>query len=114
MIPAHILFEGAQRARLAAGVVGFSLGLPEDAILARNRSPDAASARHVVMYLLVTAFGMTLRRVAAALDRDPTLVAYAVRRIEERCEDSRFESWLRGLEAWLRSAPPQNITRRAP
>lgn len=102
-------FEADARARLTAGVVGYAMAMPTDVVLSRNRTPRVSSARHVVMYLLATTFGMTVRRVALALDRDPSTVSNAIRRIEERCEDARYEAWLERLDACLRAAPAAPI-----
>ena len=94
-------------AQLAQQVVAFSFGeRMEDIAAPTRRTRAAALARQTAMYLSHVAFGMSLGRVATAFGRDRSTVAYACRVIEDRREDSDFDTRLDRLEEFLRTAPP--------
>lgn len=96
----------AAAAKLAAGVVGYALGVPTQHILDHQRGSSYASfARHVAMYLCHVAFEFSLTRVAIAFFRDRSTVAVACHAVEDRREDPRFDQWVAGLEHALRQAP---------
>lgn len=92
------------RAYLAAALTGYALGLKTDAILsARRRSPAEARGRQIAMYLLRTALGMSLSRVARAFNRDRTTVAYGCNQIEDCRDDPDFDLWIEQLSVGLSS-----------
>lgn len=92
------------RAYLAAALTAYALGLRTDAILcAERRSPAEARARHIAMYLLRTALGMSLSRVARAFNRDRTTVSYACNLIEDYRDDPDFDVWVEQLSVGLSS-----------
>jgi len=95
----------ASRARLASGLVGFSLKQSVNAILKEGRgSADAAFARQVAMYMVYVTFGVSLSRVATAFGLDRSTVAYACHQIEDRRDDPSFDEWLDDLDRALREA----------
>lgn len=105
----------AAAARLAAGVVSFSLGAPLNAIFEEVRGPaQVAYARQVAMYLCHVAFEFSLTRVALAFERDRSTVAHACHAIEDRREDPRFDDWLTSLELMLREAPLSSLREARP
>ncbi len=92
------------RAYLAAALTAYALGLRTEAILSRQRRSTAeARARQIAMYLLRTALGMSLSRVARAFDRDRSTVAYACHQIEDQRDDSDFDLWIEQLSVGLSS-----------
>lgn len=92
------------RAYLAAALTAYALGLKTEAILsARRRSPAEARARQISMYLLRTALGMSLSRVARAFNRDRTTVAHGCHLIEDCRDDPDFDIWLEQLSVGLSS-----------
>lgn len=93
-------------ARLAAGVVGFALGMSTDSILDTSRGSAAtAFARHVAMYLCHVAFEFSLSRVALVFGRDRSTVAHACHNIEDRRDEESFDTWVASMESALREAP---------
>lgn len=107
------------RARLAADMASYALGVPVEAILAHSRGAHEESfARHVAMYLMHVAFELSLARVAIAFGRDRSTAAHACHIIEDRRDDALFDGWIAALEAALREAPaprksaPQQTARR--
>ncbi len=92
-------------AKLAAGLVGFSLDKPADLILTDGRGPaDAAFARQVAMYAVYVSFGVSLARVAAAFGRDRSTVAHACHLVEDRRDDPVLDAWLDHLDRTLKEA----------
>lgn len=92
------------RAYLAAALTGYALGLKTEAILSlQRRSPAEARGRQIAMYLMRTALGMSLSRVARAFNRDRTTVAHACHLIEDRRDDSDFDLWIEQLSLGLSS-----------
>lgn len=101
--------------RLAAGITGFSLGIPEDTILnGGHREHRITRARQVAMYLSHVVLGMSLARIATATGRDRSTVAYGCHRIEDFREDPAVDGWLDDLEARLRGAACIKIGMRKP
>ncbi|KCZ46790.1 helix-turn-helix domain-containing protein [Hyphomonas pacifica] len=92
------------RAYLAAALTAYALGLKTEGILShQRRSPAESRGRHIAMYLLRTALGMSLSRVARAFNRDRTTVAYACNLIEDARDDSDFDLWVEQLSVGLSS-----------
>lgn len=90
--------------RLAVGLTGFALKIPAENILSsRHRDHRIARARQVAMYLSHVALGMSLARIATALDRDRSTVAHACHRIEDFRDDPSIDAWLDELEEQVRS-----------
>lgn len=101
-------------ARLAAGVVGYALGVAEEDILDASRgSAAAAFARQVAVYLCHTGFELSLARVAAAFGRDRSTIAHACHTIEDRREEPQFDLWIGGLETMVRQAPAPQAMKAA-
>lgn len=93
--------DGA-RARLAAGVAAYALGVRPEAILMPTRgSPATAHARHVAMYLCHVAMGMSLSRIARVFERDRSTVAHGCHLIEDRRDEGDFDAWIERLEQGL-------------
>lgn len=63
-----------------------------------RRSPQAAQARQVAMYLAHVAFGIPLAAVGACFGRDRTTVSHACHRIEDRRDDPDFDAGLIRME----------------
>jgi DnaA-like protein len=92
------------RAYLAAGLTACALGLKTEAILSRQRrSPAEARGRQIAMYLLRTALGISLSRVALAFNRDRNTVAYGCNLIEDCRDDPDFDVWIEQLAVGLSS-----------
>ncbi len=103
---ARRLEEDRRKAHLAAGVVAYATGVALQEVLSATRgSAAAAIARQTAMYLTHVAFEMSLCRVASAFGRDPSTVAHACQRIEERRDDTAVDDWLHALERSLKRAP---------
>jgi chromosomal replication initiation ATPase DnaA len=102
-------------ARVAMDAVGFALGLKvEEIAAASRRTPEAAFARHVAMYVTHVAFEMSLSRVAIAFDRDRSTVGHACHVIEDRREDPAFDAWIAALEGAVADLPrPAQVGVRA-
>ena len=101
--------------RLAAGITGFSLGIPSEAILnGEQREHRIARARQVAMYLSHVVLGMSLARIAAATGRDRSTVAYGCHKIEDFRDDPRMDDWLDDLEIRLRGAAGLDAGMRPP
>lgn len=101
--------------RLAAGITGYSLGLPSEAILnGGQREHRITRARQIAMYLSHVVLGMSLARIASATGRDRSTVAYGCHRIEDFREDPTIDLWLEDLEVRLRGAASLKIGMRVP
>ena len=95
--------QDEHRVRLAAGLTGFALMIPDEQILsADKRDHRIARARQIAMYLAHVGLGMSLARIATALDRDRSTVAYGCHKIEDFRDDPQIDEWLDGLEEQLR------------
>ena len=106
------LIQGTDRngAHLAAGLVGYALGIIPSHIMAMGRgSIEATRARQVAMYLAHVGFGMSLARVASAFGRDRSTVAHGCHLIEGRREDPEFDAWLETLELGIGVLAPLNV-----
>lgn len=96
-------------AHLAAGLVGFALGVEPSVILTTDRGAKGiARARQVSMYLAHVGFGMSLSRVADAFCRDRSTVAHGCHLVEERRDDPEFDAWLETLEIGIDLLAPLN------
>lgn len=97
--------QDEHRVRLAAGLTGFALMIPAEQILAADkRDHRIARARQIAMYLAHVGLGMSLARIATALDRDRSTVAYGCHKIEDFRDDPQIDEWLDSLEVQLRGA----------
>ena len=65
---------------------------------ATRRSPRAAFARQVAMYLAHVVCGLSLTEVGALFARDRTTVAHACEVVEDRRDDPEFDGRLEHLE----------------
>ncbi|WP_018147664.1 helix-turn-helix domain-containing protein [Henriciella marina] len=91
--------------RLAVGLTGYALQIPAEVILASSRRDHhIVRARQVAMYLSHVGLGMSLARVASALDRDRSTVAHGCHKIEDLRDDPGVDEWLDELEQTLKSA----------
>ena len=91
--------------RLAAGLTGFALMIPAEQILSsQQRDHRIARARQIAMYLAHVGLGMSLARIAHALDRDRSTVAYGCHKIEDFRDDPEVDEWLDDMEERLRGA----------
>jgi len=100
-------------AQLAQSAVAFAFDVPCQELSApTRRSPDAAFARQVAMYLAHITFELPLSRVAQAFGRDRSTAAHACHRVEDQRDDQAFDACLDALEDCLRRAPqPQGWAR---
>ena len=78
-----------------AGVFGVDI---EDLCAATRRSPRAAFARQVAMYLAHVVCGLSLTEVGVLFDRDRTTVAHACELVEDRRDDPELDGRLEHLE----------------
>lgn len=91
--------------RLAVGLTGYALQIPSEAILSASaRDHHVVRARQVAMYLSHVGLGMSLARVAIALERDRSTVAHGCHRIEDMRDDPDIDAWLDLMENKLREA----------
>ncbi len=80
-----------------ATAAAFSVPVGE-LIAETRRTPAAAFARQIAMYLAHVAFGLSFTEVGRAFGRDRTTAAYACRLIEERRDDPSLDAILGSLE----------------
>jgi chromosomal replication initiation ATPase DnaA len=98
--PAYAMPGGEARVRQAinpavAGVFGVDI---QDLCAATRRSPRAAFARQVAMYLAHVVCGLSLTEVGVLFDRDRTTVAHACELVEDRRDDPELDGRLEHLE----------------
>ena len=62
---------------------------------------DVVLARQIVMYLLVTRCGLSMKRAGGLVGRDRTTVSHAARTIEDRRDDRAFDRALAEIETAL-------------
>lgn len=92
------------RAYLAGALTAFALGLKAEDVLRGGRGSSAESrARHIAMYLMRTALGISLSRVARAFVRDRSTVSYACQVVEDLRDDPDFDIWIEQLSVGLAS-----------
>lgn len=70
----------------------------DDLCAATRRSPRAAFARQVAMYLAHVVCGLSLTEVGALFARDRTTVAHACEVVEDRRDDADLDGRLEHLE----------------
>jgi chromosomal replication initiation ATPase DnaA len=70
----------------------------QDLCAATRRSPRAAFARQVAMYLAHVVCGLSLTEVGALFARDRTTVAHACELVEDRRDDPELDGRLEHLE----------------
>jgi hypothetical protein len=95
--------RGAELVRLvgAASAVLFAVG-PDIIAAAARGTARAALARQVQIYLLHIAFGLDPAALGRLVGRDRATVVHACAVVEDRRDDSRFDSALGILEPSLR------------
>ena len=71
---------------------------PQDIAAATRRSPRAALARQVAMYLAHVVCGLSMTEVGALFSRDRTTVAHACEVVEDRRDDPDLDGRLERLE----------------
>ena len=71
---------------------------PAELGAATRRSPRAAFARQVAMYLTHVVCGMSMTEVGALFSRDRTTVAHACEVVEDRRDDPELDSRVERLE----------------
>ena len=104
-MPRRSYHQDEMQVRLAAGITAYSLGIPAEAILnGDDRAHSTARARQVAMYLSHVVLGMSLARIATAMGRDRSTVAYSCHRIEDFRDSPDVDHWLEDLEKRLRGA----------
>ena len=87
---------------VAIALVARETGIACAAILDEGRCETAiADARHLAIYLAHVILGHGMARLAAVFGRDRASLRHALRRVEDRRDDPRFDRWLSGLEAVL-------------
>lgn len=86
---------------MTAGVLDATV----DEVIGDGRSVKAVLARQAAMYIAAVGFGMSYSRIGAALGRDRSTVAHAIRIVEQRREDPDFDRWLDALEMTAAAAP---------
>jgi chromosomal replication initiation ATPase DnaA len=86
-------------ARFLSAVVGSALHVrPRDVREQRRGAPAVALARQVAIYLSHTRLGFDYTTAGSAFGRDRTTVAHAVRKVEGRRDDPRFDAIVDTLE----------------
>ena len=80
----------------------------------KRRPENIAFPRQIAMYLSHVGLGLSLARIATALGRDRSTVAYGCHRIEDFRDDPDIDDWLDDLELRLRSAASVNEGARPP
>ena len=96
--------HAATACRMAQEIVSAFFEVP----IADIRRPTRAispvcDARHVAMYLANVVFQISLSRMAPSFGRDRTSIAHAVRRVEDRRDDTEFDALLCRLEVLARA-----------
>jgi hypothetical protein len=92
--------DSARSCALARDVAGAMLGVPAGAMSRTTRSPQqVCEARHVGMYIAHVVFQLPFRTIAEGFHRHRSTVSYAVRHVEERRDDGRFDELLTQWEA---------------
>ncbi|GFO80650.1 MAG: hypothetical protein A49_02770 [Methyloceanibacter sp.] len=71
---------------------------PEELGAATRRSPRAAFARQVAMYLAHVVCGLSMTEVGVLFSRDRTTVAHACEVVEDRRDDPELDRRVEGLE----------------
>ena len=71
---------------------------PEDLGAATRRSPRAAFARQVAMYLAHVVCGLSMTEVGVLFSRDRTTVAHACEVVEDRRDDPELDRRVERLE----------------
>lgn len=71
---------------------------PNDLRAPTRRSPRAAFARQVAMYLAHVACGLTMTEVGVLFSRDRTTVAHACEVVEDRRDDPDLDARMERLE----------------
>jgi len=95
-----VRFGGGSQVRRAidpAVAVVFEVDI-HDLCAATRRSPRAAFARQVAMYLAHVVCGLSLTEVGALFARDRTTVAHACEVVEDRRDDPELDGRLDHLE----------------
>ncbi len=90
---------------IAVAMTAGALDTTPEEVVGDGRSTKAVLARQVAMYIAAVGFGMSYSRVGAALGRDRSTVAHAIRIVEQRREDPDFDRWLDALEMAAAAAP---------
>lgn len=94
---------------LVQATVSHAMGVPLRALCATTRrSPRAALARQMAMYLCHVVFSISVTNVARAFGRDPSTVVHALQRIEEMRDTVELDSQLDMLEAFLSASWSQS------
>lgn len=93
------------RVEMAMAMAAGALDRTYDEMSGNGRCLKAVFARQVAMYIAAVGFGMSCARVAAAMGRDRSTVAYACRAVEERRDDPAFDRWIEALEQSAAMAP---------
>ncbi len=93
------------RVEMATAMAAGALDRTYDEVSGDGRCVKAVFARQVAMYIATVGFGMSCARVAAAMGRDRSTVAYACRAVEERRDDPAFDRWIEALEQSAAMAP---------
>lgn len=85
--------------RLAQEIASAFFAIPVPEIERPGRTTArTCEARHVAMYLAHVAFQIPLSAMAQGFGRDRTTIAYAIRRIEDRRDDTDFDAAIERLE----------------
>ncbi len=71
---------------------------PNDLRAPTRRSPRAAFARQVAMYLAHVACGLSMTEVGVLFSRDHTIVAHACEAVEDRRDDPDLDKRMERLE----------------
>lgn len=84
---------------LAISIAGAFFDKKEDEIFSPSRSSAAAcEARHIAIYLAHIVFQQPHRNIAKAFARDRTSITHALRRVEDRRDDAKFDALLCRME----------------
>ncbi|KAA0971098.1 chromosomal replication initiator DnaA [Aureimonas fodinaquatilis] len=100
--------ESDRACSLAISIAGAFFDKKEDEISSPSRSSAAAcEARHIAIYLAHVVFQQPHRSIAAAFARDRTSITHALRRVEDRRDDVKFDALLCRMERLAASCRDQ-------
>jgi len=100
-------------AAFLVNLVAEASGVPALLLLHRSRcDADAADARQLAMYLMHVILQRSYNEIGRYFGRDRTTVAHACGRVEDKREESWFESFVIGLEGELAGYLAEEEVRR--
>jgi chromosomal replication initiation ATPase DnaA len=93
-----------ERTAMTRAVVAHVLGVTLRDMRTRSRTPRAALARQVAMYLSHVVLGMSFTQIADAFGRERSTAFHAMRHVEDLRDDPELDRTLLYLESLVRTA----------